>query len=484
MTDEFDPTTVPPFPVITLELRDDDTVVVDGHPVDIGLDEVPTAAGIRAVAHRAAAHGLKAVRVRATSPDGTHFMVVTEQGDAYPLGVASDPQAKATRPRRALAIGLSIAILAVVGVGVGVTTFAIANVKTEPVASPSPTPPGAGANLPVPAPPGFATAATWAVDVKDSITPVLVDADRIALVDASGGLSVLNTATGRPVWKGSGRVSEQDGIHVTAIGDTPVLASAGSTSISLWPLEEAGQTVAPTTVKTGSRAEISYLGSAPLVDLGSQTIGLIDSTGLTRIDVPVTATPIMATTDGAIAANGLLWWNLSVDQEPLGHPMPRPAGAGAQPTLISAADNHHLIVIWPTETASTDVVSIVNLSSNTIVATATVPIRAADARDLPLHSPTSDTLVLGALYVDYGSAARIVPLEDVKASAVNGATIYGTQDSVPVVAEFDGEAFTVMPFTEVDVDDTSGPVAVTGQQAFMIAQKVENTFLYALSREG
>lgn len=483
MTDEFDPSTVPPFPVITLQLHDDDTVTVDGRPVEIGMDQAPTEAGIEAVTDRVIADGLRAVRVRATSPDGTRFMVVTDQGKAYPLAIAANTEKKApSRAARAVVIGA--AALVVLGGVAGATAFAIATSQSQPAPSPSWTPPNAGANLPVPAPPGYGQAASWAVEVNKSIAPVMVDGSRIALVDTTGALTVLDTDTGKPVWNGSGRVDAQGGIHVSTVEGTPVLTTSSSSTISLWALDKTATTVEPVIIKTGTRATVTYLGSAPLIDLGSQTIALIVNGALTRVDVPVTATPVMATTSGAIAANSAHWWNLSADTQPIEHDMPNPQGVGAQPTLISAADDDHLIVLWPGTNSSSGTAALVRLSDNTIVAEASVPTHSIDARDIPIRSTTGQSVVLGSLYVDYGPNPRLVSVPNLRPAAVHGSTIYGTVSSAPVSATLSGDAFTITPFTAVKGVATAVPAAVTDTQAFVIAKKVEDTLLYALPRQG
>lgn len=485
MTDDFDPSTVPPFPVITLQLHDDDTVTVDGRPVAVRMDQAPTEAGIEAVTDRVIADGLRAVRVRATSPAGTHFLVVTDQGKAHPLAMPANTEKRApSRAARATVIGAA-ALVALGGVA-GATAFVTVTSQSQPAPSPSPswTPPNAGANLPVPAPPSYGQAATWAVEVNKSIVPVMVGGSRIALVDATGELTVLDTDTGKPVWNGSGRADAQGGIHVTNVEGTPVLATSSSSTISLWALDNTATTVEPLIIKTSSRAAVTYLGSAPLIDLGSQTIALIANGALTRVDVPVTATPVMATASGAIAANSAHWWNLSTDTQPIEHDMPKPRGAGEQPTLISAADDDHLIVLWPGASSSSGIAALVRLSDNTIVAEAPVPARSADDRDVPIRSTTGQSLVLGSLFVDYGPNPRLVAVPNLRPAAVHGSTIYGTVSSAPVSATLSGDSFIITPFTAMEGVATAVPAAVTDTQAFVIAKKVEDTLLYALPRQG
>jgi hypothetical protein len=485
MTDAFDPTTVPPFPVVTLDLRDDDTVAVDGQPVDIGPDESPRDAGIAAGAARARAQRLQAVRVRATSPDGTHLMVVTDEGRPYAL---EDPTAatEATRRRSQKRTGTFIvagATIVVLALGGGITAFAIGSQRPAPVVTASPTPPNQGSQLPVLAPPGYSQTAAWAVKVTEQTPPVLIDADRIAAVDDTGNLRIINTQTGRTTWRGAGAPSGRAGVAYTHVENRPVLASASSQSITLWPIDtKAGGKTAGTSVNIGARGTVSYLGSAPLIDLGDQTVALLTSKGLVRKDIAVTATPVLATQDSVVAANGEHVWTVPASGKTKEAPMVKPKGATGQPELISAASDSTLVVLWPTNDQSTDIAALVDVDTGSTIATARVDARSADKRDAPVQSATSKTLALGSLFVDYGKNPAIVQVEGFTPTVVDENTVYGLEDNAPVAATRDGSRFTTEKFSDVDTDDRTTPSAVTGGQAFIVAQKVENTYLYALPR--
>jgi outer membrane protein assembly factor BamB len=478
---DFDPATVPPFPVVTLDLLDDSTVTVNGRSVDIGPDEPPTEAGIAAVAHVVKDQGLDAVRVRATSPDGTHLMVVTATGVAYDITPAEKSSASRPRGRRLIVGGVTVlAMLLAVGGVVGVVS---AN-KPEPVvtAETPGKPPGYLANLPVLAPPGYAQKAAWALPVQPRSEPVLLDDGRVVIVDDEGNLTIVNSSTGAVTWQGSGGPTGQSGIHATTVENRPVLAAASSTELTLWPLDVADTAkVAGTPVDLGASGEVSYLGSAPLVTLSDQTVALLTEDGVKRVDVPVTSTAILATQSAVIAANAESWWVVPATGEPSRSHLPRPFGITDGPVLISAADDSHLIVVWPTDD-DTDVVTLVDLDANEIVAKATVPSGAIRDDTAPARSPSDTTMTLGNTYLDYGPHPQVITLGDVVAAVVDNRSVYGTRDREPVVARFDGTAFTVTPFTTLTTDDTALPAAVTPDHAYVVAEKVDTTLLYALPR--
>lgn len=482
----FDPATVPPFPVVTLDLRDDSSITVDGKPVHIDMDQPPTEAGIAAVAELARSYGVDAIRVRATSPDGVHQMVITADGVAYDTTPPERTKSKLRDKRRILAGSAILAtMLLVVG---GATAVVIATQPApEPVATDSSQPPGYLANLPVLAPPGYAQKAAWSVPVQSRSTPILLDEDRIVVVDQEGNLAILDAATGATRWRGAGAPSGQAGIHATTVENRPVLATSSSGSLTLWPLDTDDTSRVPSTsVKLGGDSDVSYLGSAPLVTLTDQTVALLTEDGVKRVDVPVTATAVMATQDSAIAANAESWWSIPATGDPTRHalPIPNDADTAKSPTLISAADDTHLIVVWQTADSKTDVAALIDLDQNEIVAQAPVPSGSTRNDSTPIHSPSGDTLSIGQVFINYGSAPAVIAVADFTATVVDGTTLYGKADRAPAIAKLEGEAFTITPFTTLATDNTAVPTAVTTDRAYVVAEKVEETLLYALPPEN
>lgn len=483
MTEEFDPTRVPPFPVINITLKDDDTVTLDGKPVEIGLDQSPKDAGMKAAASRCAELGLDSVRVRAVGPDGTHLMVVTAEGAVYPLNDDSAPVAKSGRaPRRGLGIALATAVV-VVAVGAGVGVWAAVNANPAPTPSAFETP-GAGANVPVVAPPGYSQKAAWSVPVNDNVTPLLVAADQIAFVTAENRLQIRDTATGRTLWQAQGRQSLRGDIHTTTISGVPVLATDSSGSITVWPLESAEDGPVPAvSFPTGSRAEVSYLGSTPLVDLGDQTVQVIGPDGAVQLDVPVTATAVLATPTDVVAYSETSLWSIPLEGEPQESALPAPAGAVGAPTAVTAANDTHLIALWATAEPGTGIAALIDVPSATILDAVEVTARAVRQDDIPLHSVNADTMTVGNLFIDYSAVPTVLELADVDPETINGNTVYGTKDGRAISATRNGDGFTVQPFPRAATGKDTLPAAATNSNAFIVADKVGDTFLYALPRQ-
>ena len=475
MTDEFDPTTVPAFPVLTLSMEGEDFVTLNGLPVDVPEGLTPTEAGVAAAAAHAASLGLDAVRVRAVVGDVEHRMVVTADGTPYELATPAPEQEK-KRSRLPLLLSLGLATVIVVG-GTVATLAVVLQPPEAPVATADPGPPGAGANIPVVVPPGFSEQAAWSLPIASSSKPRLIDAEHLLITTDEGELNLVDPATGAVTWRGAQAPRANAVVHASQVEGRPVLATGTGSTLTLWPMDTDQSPVAPVEVNVGRNAEISYLGSQPLVTLPNQTVGMFTGDGLTLRDVPVTATPILAGSSGIIAANQEAWWTIGADSAPVKHPLPHPEGAEGAPLLISAADDETLIVVWKQGSAAR--VTLVDLPTNTITLNTRVQSRAITARDVPIHAVDAATLTLGEVFIDYSDAPRAVELTRVTPVSVSGSTVYGTASNEAVVVDAAEKKPAPAPFTSVAGTDTEAPTAALPTTVYMTSEKVDETLVYA-----
>jgi len=492
MTDTaFDPATVPPFPIITLELRDDDTVSVNGAPVAIGMDESPRDAGLRAAAQVVAAQGLDAARVRALSPDGEHHLVVTAAGGVYdgkpPASTTATRERRGgTRGGKALGIGIMavlVAVLAVVAV-FAVRTFTAA---PAPVASGPALPPGYHANAPVLAPPGYSEVANWALKVDDAYTPALIPGDRLAIVTDADQFELVDTKNGKVTWQGAGTPDGQDGVHYTHIGTRPALASSSNGQLELWALDlKTGGKTRSTTVATSTQAQVSYLGSSPLIDLGDQTVDIITASDVVRRDVPVTAKPILATDAGdVIAASSTHYWTIPAKGQTTSRAMPVPPNASGDPQLITATDDQHLLVIWPTRYDNVSIAALVDIATGAVTYSAPIPPDSISDGDPLVRSVDASTACIGSVFIDFQRLPRIKPVDQFDCSLIGGNTMYGQQNNlVSAVTDDDNGSVTAKPFTTDTTLDPTLPAAVSADTAYVVAEKVDATYVYALPAQG
>ncbi|WP_159796657.1 hypothetical protein [Puerhibacterium puerhi] len=475
---QLDPDKVPLFPVVNIEVTETGEILVDGNPVPGVPGQAPTATAIAAVAEMVRAQRLDAVRVRARSPEGRFQMVVAADGQAIDTTPTTPATPRGGRRRPVLAAVVAASALGLVAAtAAGVVALSDRPATTTAATASAPLP-GAGANLPVLAPPGFAQKATWSLPADSRTTPLVSTDGSVVLLTAGRDLRTVDGDTGRVTWRGAGA---RDQLHLSQVDGRPVVATAGSQELSLWPLDlDGGGTVAATTLPIGARAEVTYLGSQPLVTLENQTVALLDGDGLTRRDVPVGATAVLAAPDGVVAVGADAWWLITPDAEPQRHPLPKPEAAAGAPAVLSAAADDQLLVAWPTTDPHADVLALIDTGQGAIRAQATIPAGAIRDDDQPLHDPTGQSLVLGSVLVDYGPHPVIAHLGELEATAVHGRTVYGTLERAAATATLtDGEVHT----TTNDSGTTAvPPIAVTDDFAYVVTQKVDETYLYALPR--
>jgi hypothetical protein len=476
MTDPtFDPTTVPAFPVLTLTMDGEQLVTLNGLPVDVPEGSTPSEAGVAAAAAHASELGLDAVRVRALVDGLEHRMAVTAAGDAHELAMPVI-EAQKRRSRAPFVVALSLAGVIVVG-GTVAALAVVLPPSPQPTATVDPGPPGANANIPVVVPPGFAERATWSLPVGAQTEPRLIDDERLLITDDRGELNLVDAETGAVTWRGSQAPRGTTVVHLSEVEGRSVLAAGTDGTLSLWPLDSDQAPVAPVQVSVGRDAEISYLGSRPLITLPNQTVGMFTADDLSLRDVPVTATPILSGRHGIVAANEESWWLISADATPVRSALPRPEGTTGPPLLLSAADDDTLIVVWPQGAAAA--VTLVDLQSNSITATGVVRSRAVAARDLPVHAADADTLTLGEVFIDFSAAPRIVEIPDVTPFTVSGSTVYGTTDNEAVVIDTSEQTPSPEPFTTMSNVDTEPPIAALNTTVYVVSEKVDETLVYA-----
>lgn len=130
--DEFDPASVPRFPVFSLVLNEDEGLVeLDGLAIEPALGEQPKDAGIAAVVQKIKAHRLQAVRVRARTgvDDEVWDLVVTDQGNTYDVTPSISVEANSVKRRKYIAI---IAGTAAVGAAAAAVALMVANSAKTP----------------------------------------------------------------------------------------------------------------------------------------------------------------------------------------------------------------------------------------------------------------------------------------------------------------------------------------------------------------
>jgi hypothetical protein len=477
-----DPDKVPVFPVINLEVTSDGEVLVDGRTVPRADGVSPAKAGVAAVAQAVQDKELDAARVRAVAPEGEYTMVVWADGEAVDTTAA--PVIPAAPARRRVIQITAAATGAVVLIAAG-TIAVVATTGDDPAPAPSASVvalPGEGANLPVQAPTGYGQSAIWSVPVSSEpqvmITP---DGGVLASPTEDGKISIFDPATGTATWHGRDPI---DDLHLSHFGERPVLAADSQGTLHLWALDTTDPAgISPTTIDLGSdKAEVTYNGTAPLIELPDQTVALLDGKSATPIrrDVPIGATPVAATPTHVIAVGPGAWWTITADADPVRHSLPKPKQAVGDLTAAIAVGGNQLAVAWGTADSDEEVLALVGLDRNTIRATSTIRSTAFDSDAEPLRDPAGSTRTLGSVLLDIGADPVIADLGDITPEAVIGRTVYGTSERAPAVATWSPDG--------VNLEVIEGPgeiepiAGLTEGVAFVVTSKVDETFLYALPR--
>ncbi|MFC8798098.1 hypothetical protein ACFT2C_10245 [Promicromonospora sp. NPDC057138] len=395
--------------------------------------------------------------------------------------------AQSAAPGRRRIVPLTLAVAGAVVLVAAGTVAVIALTGNGP--GPGPTDsavarPGAGANLPVQAPAGYGQTAVWSVPVG-SEPQVLITPDGGVLAAPVGDetITVFDAAEGTAIWEGRDPV---EGLHLSRVGDRPVLAADSPGTLHVWPLDTTDPAgVAPTTIELGSdQAEVTYDGTAPLIVLPDQAVALLEEKSATpvRRDVPVGATPVAATPEHVIAVGPGSWWTITADADPVRHDLPEPKQAVGDPTAAIVVGGNQLAVVWHTADSAEDVLALVGLDRNVIRATSLIRSSAIPPDAEPLRDRAGSTRTIGPVLVDVGPKPVLADLGDITPEAVIGRTVYGTSKSKPAVATWSPDGVDLE--ASESTGETAPIAALTEDVAFVVASEGDETLLYALPRIG
>lgn len=480
----FDPSKVPPYPVLTLTGADDpDNVSVDGEPIT-GDDAFDRALSL--CAQRADELG-GAVRVRGIDGEGVVWpMVVTSTGELHDLSERPEVTPALERTglsRRSVLIGAA-GLLTLGAAAVG-GTIGYRAITTPEAPAPPPLFPGQGANLPVIPPAGAGTVAEWAVVINPDTQPVLLTDQRILLLTSNGALVIVDALTGQMQWSGTpdGRL---DTVNETVIDGTPVLASYTDDAVTLWPLNDPSTPSPQTlTVEQGRAETVVTSSSAPLWILESQTVSYLAGNALALVEVPVPAITA-GTYDGAVVAvDGTSWLNIASNSAATKNPLGG-TPEGAELLHARVVGSEHLAVLWGEPEAA--VMTLHHLPDGALVDQINdLDLPRTRENTEPLASPDRATWVWQNVLIQpaqqpalTGLARMPVPGGEDEApfevASVSDSAIWGEVDRVPT--RYDVKTATTSTYDE----DASLPLgeARDGSLVYMIASRLEQTSLYAL----
>lgn len=480
----FDPSKVPPYPVLTLTGADDpENVSVDGEPIT-GEDAFDRALSL--CAQRADELG-GAVRVRGIDGAGAEWpMVVTSAGELHDLSehleTAPVPERTGVSRRSVLIGAAGVLTLGAAAVG-GTIGYRVVTASEE--SPPPPLFPGKGANLPVVPPAGVGTVAEWAVVINPDTQPVMLRDQRILLVTSKGGFVIVDALTGQLQWSGapSGSLST---VGEIVIGGTPVLASYTEASVTLWPLN-APNTPSPQTltVEQGRAEAVVTSTQAPLWILEPQTVTYLADNSLALVEVPVPALPA-GTHDGAVVAvDGASWLSIDAHSSATRNPLDGvPEGTELLRTRVLGRE--HLAALW--RVSESAIMTLHHLPDGALLEQLEdldLPASHDNAEPQPspdrsawiwqnvLIQPAQQPALTSLAHMKLAEGEEQAPLE---VHSVSDGVIWGEINRVPT--RYDMGTATITTYDE----DTVLPLGESrdGSLVYILASRLEQTSLYAL----
>lgn len=483
--DDFDVASVPTFPVFSLKLNEDEQwAELDGVRVEPALGEDFKTAAIQAVVTKARRDALRAVRVRVRAADEDESvwdMIVTEAGEVIDTTENEEPAQPATRSRRRwpliLVGGVVAAAVATAGVLVGVGAL---NRTPE---APQWQIPGAEAQIPIGLPTGFSDRAAWSVPVDDRSTIAQIDTGHILSTTPEGILTARDPQTAQVHWRGSDSPAKLAGTLHTDWAGRASLVNVEGTMMRIWDLRtpEGGGVVSPETIRLDPHWRAEPRGALPFIDLGDWVIGLPAARGnLSQVDIPAGTRPLGVSSDRDITTasdrelltvndNGEVTQTRSYD---------RPAGTRGAPSFSRMLDDDHALIGWDTDRE--DTLAILQLSTATLRSAETVP-RLPAKNDQLIIDESSQAAATTGVALNWGQDPMIRPLERFTATTISAGTAYGTagQDG-PAALDLTTSGAQPESWPTFTPGDPA-PNLVTGDAAYVIAPRLEQTFLYRAS---
>lgn len=351
----FEPTQVPTYPVIPIELRavegeSTERVYVNGQQIPVRDGMTPIATALEAAAQEAATQIGDAVRVNAITSDGVvSRLVVQADGTTWDL-----PERTPRRQKRKILIPAAIAVAAVTATACagGAVLIARSHHQDTPPATATAPP----AELPVVPATGWSSHARWAsapiVGDTEHQTPVVYDGT--VVVPTTHGLDAISLATGQITWSSSLPDDLAAGPARTSLANKPALVAQSQTQLLTWPTTGASQ---PQTIDLPENSQVTFDGASPLVKIDDTHAATISATSTVQQRVvPAGATALAANTDGSVTAanDSGMWWHLSdPDVARDGTQLASPA-AKAQPSKVLGYLSHYLVMLWQMPSSHTN----------------------------------------------------------------------------------------------------------------------------------
>lgn len=218
-------------------------------------------------------------------------------------------------------------------------------------------------------PPGWSQDLAW-VTAADPQSNIAVGDDRIAFLNGSGVLVVLDALTGETVYSSTptGANPGSSTVALTSAGGDPVVVVVQDDSITAWSLgDDPGESK-----RNGipSSATVSTGGGGALVITDDQTWTLNSDLGLSEVkNIPADVTPMAVTPSGAVVAGSTEGgWSLIKDNKPKAVKADMAESATGS-VMYPAWSSKGIVVAWaPTDTDEERAVGLYDAESGELLA--------------------------------------------------------------------------------------------------------------------
>lgn len=484
---DFDPHTVPTFPVVPVRVSLDDDGATraefNGQPIDVPPGQDPIAALMEQAAIAATERPLQAIRIAATDTnDRTWPVVVHADGRTWDMSPKAAPQ---RRSRRALFTIAAVTTVAVALTGAAGTALVLRNNDTTPTAAaPTTPPPGPPGESPVVPVDGWTRRAAWTSPVLVNDTPPLVTNEAIiaqTLTESSdAALTALDPDTGGVLWQTPLPSQLDQAPDLATINNAAAITATSQSQLLTWTTT--GQPLQQYDLPTGSL--LVPASAAPLVYDERGAVALtLDGDTLVRRVLPAGATPISADGQGNVYAVDDLanYWSLTDEQTA---PSPQRLEAPdpeATPVQVLAVTGRTLAVLWATpknEDEATFTVTGYGLDTN-LAAVWSSPVQETQATDWN-PDPTGTWAILGRTSINTETGEITTLPENWATTAITSEAAWSLNSDTGYITQ---PSATARALTTVPADDAGLPLAIDGDHALILAATANTPRLYSLQED-
>lgn len=487
---QVDPSKVPVYPVIRLELResgdDEWEALANGGVIATGGREEATRAALAHAAQAAEGRPGGAIRARLEGFDFGESGIVTSAGEL--VTDHAGPPAKSRR--RFWVIGAAVLVVLAVAVSGLVWVVRSSPAWWSSTSAPVPTPSATPTQLPVQPPPGWSPVAAWSLPVgaSSSTSQVATGEGLVFAASPEGGVVAVDEVTGVQKWVGElGSVmsgsSLTGGPVMSTVDGSPVVVAWTVDRLAAWSPATGAQVGAWSLPSDVSGVIADHSGVVVLTQ--RRHADVVTGRGLVGRVLPADATVVGAMPGAAIAVlgTGSAWAVSSPSVAGVGTPLEGPSGMAWSGAVGATSDVVVVAYSSPTDSASVVLRGFSPRSWAPLWTSKPIPAVQSSwvGAAAPLRvSPSRQWGVYGSTIVDLGTGGVTALPSDWSTSTLTEDSILGVTAQQVAVSNRAGKVLTTPPVVSA-VGTPAPPAGVTSQGwALVVAQDGPSTALYAV----